>query len=63
MVHSPEGLETAIEASEILFGKGTEETLKKLDESTFLSVFEGVPLFAIDREMLKKGINIVDLLG
>jgi len=63
MVHSPEGLQTAIEASEILFGKGTEETLKKLDESTFLSVFDGVPLFSIDREMLKKGINIVDLLG
>ena len=55
MVHSSEGLETAIEASEILFGKGTEETLKKLDENTFLSVFEGVPLFTIDRDILQKG--------
>ena len=45
MVHSPEELETAIEASEILFGKGTAETLKKLDENTFLSVFDGVPMF------------------
>jgi tyrosyl-tRNA synthetase len=63
MVHSPEGLDIAIEASEILFGKGTAETLKKLDESTFLSVFDGVPMFEIDKESLKAGINIVDLLG
>lgn len=63
MVHSQEGLESAIEASEILFGKGTNETLKKLDESTFLSVFEGVPLFAVDKASLDHGIGIVDLLG
>jgi tyrosyl-tRNA synthetase len=63
MVHSPEGLEMAVEASEILFGKGTAETLKKLDESTFLSVFEGVPMYTVDKETLKIGVNIVDLLG
>jgi tyrosyl-tRNA synthetase len=63
MVHSSAGLEMAIAASEILFGKGTAEMLKKLDESTFLSVFDGVPLYAIDKELLKAGINIVDLLG
>jgi tyrosyl-tRNA synthetase len=63
MVHSAEGLETAIEASEILFGKGTEESLKKLDEGTFLSVFEGVPQFGVEREKLQLGINIAELLG
>lgn len=42
-VHSKIDLENAIEASEILFGKGTTETLQKLDENTFLSVFDGVP--------------------
>ncbi len=63
MVHSREGLESATEASEILFGKGTKETLKKIDENTFLSVFDGVPMFAVDKELLKSGINIVDLLG
>lgn len=63
MVHSPEGLETAIEASEILFGKGTAETLKKLDENTFLSVFDGVPMFSVEKELLKTGVNIIDLLG
>jgi tyrosyl-tRNA synthetase len=63
MVHSPEDLEMAIEASEILFGKGTAETLKKLDETTFLSVFDGVPMFNVNKESLNTGLNIVDLLG
>jgi tyrosyl-tRNA synthetase len=63
MVHSKEGLETAIEASDILFGKGTTETLKKLDEVTFLSIFEGVPNFMVEKEIFESGINIVDLLA
>lgn len=63
MVHNKQALETAVEASEILFGKGTYENLKKLDEATFLSVFEGVPQSEVSRDILKNGINIVDLLG
>jgi tyrosyl-tRNA synthetase len=62
LVHSKEDLNTAIEASEILFGKGTTETLRKLDENTFLSVFEGVPLFEVRSEMLNRGIQLSDLL-
>ncbi|MEI7527170.1 MAG: tyrosine--tRNA ligase, partial [Mariniphaga sp.] len=49
--------------SEILFGKGTEETLRKLDEATFLSVFDGVPQFGISKAELLSGINIIDLLA
>jgi len=63
MVHSKEGLEAAVEASDILFGKGTTETLRKLDEATFLSVFDGVPISDLDRNAILSGINIVDLLG
>ncbi len=63
MVHSEEAYNTAVEASEILFGKGTEESLKKLDEETFLSVFEGVPQFHIATAELTQGINIIDLLA
>ncbi|TAF73585.1 MAG: tyrosine--tRNA ligase [Bacteroidetes bacterium] len=51
-VHSKTDLENAIEASEILFGKGTTETLQKLDENTFLSVFEGVPQIEISKSDL-----------
>jgi tyrosyl-tRNA synthetase len=63
MVHSESDYLIAVEASEILFGKGTEETLRKLDEATFLSVFEGVPQFEISRSELEAGINIIDLLA
>jgi len=63
MVHSEADYLLAVEASEILFGKGTEETLRKLDEATFLSVFDGVPQFEIAKSELETGINIVDLLA
>ena len=63
MVHSKSDYELAVEASEILFGKGTEETLHKLDEATFLSVFEGVPQFQISKSVLDCGIDIIDLLA
>ncbi len=63
MVHSEADYNLAVEASEILFGKGTEETLRKLDEATFLSVFEGVPQFEITKSELEAGINIIDLLA
>lgn len=62
MVHSKADLETAVEASRILFGSGTAESLRKLDEQTFLSVFEGVPQFHIAKTELDKGLNVVELL-
>ncbi len=63
LVHSEEELESAIGASQILFGKGTKETLVKMDEKTFLSVFEGVPQFTIEKRLLDNGIPILDLLA
>jgi tyrosyl-tRNA synthetase len=62
MVHSKEEYEMAVEASQILFGKGTAENLRKLNESTFLAVFEGVPQFSMSKAELKEGINVIDLL-
>jgi tyrosyl-tRNA synthetase len=61
-VHSGEDLQAAMEASEILFGKGTTETLMKLSEETLLAVFEGVPNSEIARSEVAKSINIVDFL-
>ena len=52
MVHSREDLEIAQEASSILFGKGTKETLQKFDEATLLSIFEGVPHFELSKDQL-----------
>jgi len=63
MVHSQEALDAAIEASGILFGQGTHETLAKLDEKTFLEVFDGVPVFNIPIEKLNNGLSLLDLLA
>ncbi|MDF1572128.1 MAG: tyrosine--tRNA ligase [Bacteroidales bacterium] len=60
MVHSGEDLDMAIEASQILFGNATEETLSRIPEEMFLSVFEGVPHFSIPAE--KKNADIMTLL-
>lgn len=62
MVHSKEDYDAAVEASSILFGNATADALKKLDEETFLSVFEGVPTFEISKDEFSSGIKIVDLL-
>ncbi|PID76751.1 MAG: tyrosine--tRNA ligase [Deltaproteobacteria bacterium] len=63
MVHSEAEYLKAVEASQILFGKATAASLAKLDEATFLSVFEGVPTFEIERAKLEQGIQIVELLA
>ena len=63
MVHSSEDYEMAVEASQILFGNGTAEQLRKLNESTILSVFEGVPQFKIPKAEIESGINVVELLA
>lgn len=60
MVHSRDALDMAIEASNILFGKSTKESLLKLDEQTLLDIFEGVPQFDITRDAL--GQPAVELL-
>ena len=60
-VHSKEDLEMAIKASNILFGKSTADDLKSLDEETFLSVFEGVPQFEMNKADL--GLGILDILA
>jgi tyrosyl-tRNA synthetase len=61
MVHSREDYNGAVEASQILFGKGTTESLKKMNESTFLSVFEGVPVFDVRMGILLNKVTIADL--
>ena len=62
MVHSDKDLEKAKKASQILFGKSTAEDLKKLDEQTFLEVFEGVPQSEISRADFMNGTDMVNLL-
>ena len=62
MVHSREDYDAAVEASNILFGNATSDVLKKLDEDTLLSVFEGVPQFNISANELTSGVKAIELL-
>ena len=61
MVHSREDYEAAVEASGILFGNATSEALRKLDEETLLSVFEGVPQFKVSKDLLAGGVKAIEL--
>jgi tyrosyl-tRNA synthetase len=61
MVHSRSEYDGAVEASQILFGKGTTESLRKMSENTFLSVFEGVPVFDVKMDIILNGVSIADL--
>lgn len=60
-VHSLKDYESAVAASELLFGKGTTEQLQQLDRATILSVFEGVPQFTVAASKLDEGISLIDL--
>ncbi|MCX6280442.1 MAG: tyrosine--tRNA ligase [Bacteroidetes bacterium] len=62
-VHSVDEYNSAVEASDILFGKGTNESLQKLSEEILLSVFEGVPQCDISLNDLKTGLGIIDFLS
>jgi tyrosyl-tRNA synthetase len=56
MIHSAGDYNRAVEASMILFGAGTAEALRHLDEATFLDVFDGVPRFEVPKAELEAGI-------
>ena len=63
LVHGREDYEAAVEASNILFGKSTKESLLRLDEKTLLDVFAGVRKFEVSRELFQgEGVKAVDLL-
>jgi tyrosyl-tRNA synthetase len=60
MVHGEDNFNAAVEASDILFGKGTTDTLKNMKEDLFLSVFEGVPVFEVENADVN--LNILEFL-
>jgi tyrosyl-tRNA synthetase len=62
-IHGADALQTAIEASNILFGKSTAGDLKKLSERDFLDVFQGVAQAEIVRKDAPWPIDVVELLS
>lgn len=57
LVHSEEDYKSALEASNILFGNATAESLSGIKENVFLSVFEGVPRFEISTKNLPSSLS------
>jgi len=62
-VHSATDLEQAQKASEILFGKATKENLAQLNDAQIIDIFEGVPIFKIEKDKISGGVNVLDLLA
>ena len=63
MVHSEEEYENALKASEVLFGKSTAEDFRKLNEATFLDVFEGVPQAEVEMSEIEAGLDMIGALS
>jgi len=62
-VHSREAFAFAVEASEILFGRGTTDTLRRLTEEELLAVLEGVPRETVPRSVFEKQTPLLELLA
>lgn len=63
LVHGAEQFQAALAATAILFGQGTTEQLKAMNEKLFLDVFEGVARFEITENILEEGLSLLDLLA
>jgi len=61
-VHSEKDYEFALESSEILFGKGTKDSLLKLSDNDIEAVFDGVPQVELARAAIEQGIPLIDFL-
>jgi tyrosyl-tRNA synthetase len=62
-VHGAAALQTAIAASNILFGKSTADDLRSLSEKDFFAVFEGVPQASVSISDFQNGLSIVEALA
>ena len=63
MVHGQDALDKAIKASQILFGRSTEEDLRELEEDALLDIFNGVPQFDLSEAKLSEELEIVNFLA
>ena len=63
LVHSATALETAFKTTDFLFGNGSLDFLKSLDNEGFLQVFEGIPQFIISKIEFEVGYDVLTLLA
>jgi tyrosyl-tRNA synthetase len=62
-VHGIDACTKAIEASTILFSKTASQDINTIDEDTFLSIFEGVPMASFSASEFGDGIDIIAALA
>ncbi len=62
-VHSKEEYDNAVQASEVLFGKSTKDSLTQLDERTLLEIFDGVPTYKAEKAVLSEATPIIEFLA
>ena len=62
-VHSQADLDTALAASNLLFGRSTKEDLSRIATEDFMSVFEGVPQATVPRSAVVEGLDIISALA
>jgi tyrosyl-tRNA synthetase len=62
-VHGEEAYENAAKASEVLFSKTKSEDIRKLDEATFLDIFDGVPMVELQMNLISDGLDIIGALA
>jgi tyrosyl-tRNA synthetase len=62
-VHGAKALETALRTTDFLFGNGSLDFLKSLNDEDVLSVFEGISQFNISKTEFEIGYNALTLLA
>ncbi|MCA1752337.1 MAG: tyrosine--tRNA ligase [Flavobacteriales bacterium] len=62
-IHGDKALDTAVEASNILFGKSTADSLRKLSERDFLDIFSGVEQVEVPKVEVENGVELVEFLS
>ncbi|RLD25476.1 MAG: tyrosine--tRNA ligase, partial [Bacteroidetes bacterium] len=62
-VHGEPAYDRAVKASDILFSKTAAEDLKKIDEQTFLEIFDGVDQTEISKTIVTEGLDIIGALA
>lgn len=62
-VHGRAAYDTAVLASQILFGKSTREELQRLSERALLEIFEGVPQHQVPKTVIESGTGLIEFLA
>ncbi len=62
-VHGAEALQTALSTTDFLFGNGSLDFLKAMNEQQVLEVFEGIAQFEVSKAEFEQGVDMPTLLA